>query len=80
MTTQNDPLDAAIEADLHTPIGPPPRGPQRPRQSRWPLLIVLGVIAILVATPILLAVTGDENAALLGLVTGDPATLFGGVF
>lgn len=78
--TDNDTLQALLQADKSAPLGPPPQSPKRPQVSGLPFWIVFAVCAVLVATPVILALTGDPSAVLLGIVTGDPTALLGGPF
>lgn len=68
-----DPIDDMIRAASAPSPAPPPRR----KRTRLALAILLGLAAVLLALPLLLALTGGglDDLLLWGLATGDPGAL-----
>lgn len=69
-----DPID-----DLIRQAGPPRGdGPKPDRKTNLALAILLAIAALLIALPLILALTGDPSDTLFGLATGDTGPIIGG--
>ncbi|MDX8352378.1 hypothetical protein [Cognatiyoonia sp. IB215182] len=77
---EDDAIDALLRGGIGQPPGKPPQRPERPRQSRVPAVLVSIIFAALLLTPLVLVLTADPTQLLLGLITGNPVSLFGGIF
>ena len=69
-----DPIDELIRDASR----PEPRAPRPAPRNRLALFVLLGLAAMLLGLPVLLAMTGHAEDALLGLATGDGSWLIGG--
>lgn len=77
---KDEAIDAFLRSGSERPPGQPPHRPERPAHSRVPAIVVIAVLAVLLTIPVILVLTADPAQLLLGLITGNPVSLFGGIF